>query len=121
MTDEEIYEQILRDDLYEFNTKDPFSALRREVRKHCLGIDFPSASPIKTFKLNKEVVGINFYELNLGESYGSSTDINYVNDIEDELLPEEKMVNTYNLYLENLKHLLLEKVRECHPSFFLRS
>lgn len=120
MTDKEKYEQILRDDLYEFNAKDPFSVLRREVRKHCLSIDFPSASPIKTFKFNKKVDGINYYELNLRESYGSGTDIDYVNDIGDELLPEEKMVNTYNLYMENLKHLLVEIVRECHPSF-LRS
>ena len=49
MTDREIYEQVLKDGLYEFNAKDPLSVLRLEVRKHCLGIDFPSASPIKTF------------------------------------------------------------------------
>ena len=118
MTDREIYEQVLRDGLYEFNAKDPLSVLRLEVRKHCLGIDFPSASPIKTFKLNKKVDGVNYYELNPEDSDSSGTNINYVIDIEDELLPEEKMVNAYNLYLEDLKHLLLEKVRECHSSFF---
>lgn len=118
MTDREIYEQVLKDGLYEFNAKDPLSVLRLEVRKHCLGIDFPSASPIKTFKLNKKVDGVNYYELNPGDCDGSGANINYVIDIEDELLPEEKMVNAYNLYLADLKHLLLEKVRECHPSFF---
>lgn len=118
MTDREIYEKVLRDGLYEFNAKDPLSVLRLEVRKHCLGIDFPSASPIKTFKLNKKVDGVNYYELNSGDCDGSGANINYVIDIEGELLPEEKMVNAYNLYLADLKHLLLEKVRECHPSFF---
>ena len=44
--------------------------------------------------------------------------LQYVLDIEDELLPEEKMVQAYHGYLGNLKHSLLEKVRECHPSFF---
>lgn len=44
--------------------------------------------------------------------------LQYVLDIEDELLPEEKMAQAYHRYLGVLKHFLLKKVRECHLSFF---
>ncbi len=49
---------------------------------------------------------------------GEPNNLQYVLDLEDELLPEEKMVQAYSRYLKDLNHSLLEKVRECHPSFF---
>ncbi|MBD5555496.1 MAG: hypothetical protein HDQ95_09215 [Roseburia sp.] len=44
--------------------------------------------------------------------------IDYVLDIEDEQLPEGKMVLAYQHYLTDLRFTLLEQVKVCHPSFF---
>lgn len=121
MTYKEIYDEIISKQLYDFNAKNPQGVLHLEIRRHCKGIDFPSASPIKYFKLLKTIKNVNYYVLNKEEQREKVEDdshIEYVLDIEDELLPEEKMVQAYIHYVNDLKHVLLERVRECHPSFF---
>lgn len=120
MTCKEIYNAVIERQLYEFNAKDPQGVLRLEIRRHCEGIEFPSASPIKCFKLLRNQNNTNYYALNRTDSYYEKIEdmhMEYVLDIEDEVLPEEKMVGAYKHYIGDLKHVLLEKVRACHPSF----
>lgn len=89
-------------------------------------MEFPSASPVKFFKIIRTDRNTNYYglvdDMNPSPIKDKDSDepgnLQYVLDIEDELLPEEKMVQAYHRYLGDLKHSLLEKVRECHPSFF---
>lgn len=45
----DIYKEILRQNLYTFGAKDPESIVRTKLRRHCAGVDFPSASPVKHF------------------------------------------------------------------------
>ena len=84
-------------------------------------MEFPSASPVKFFKIIRTDRNTNYYGMNPSPIKDKDSDepgnLQYVLDIEDELLPEEKMVQAYHRYLGDLKHSLLEKVRECHPSF----
>ena len=49
----ETYQEIINNQYYSFGAKDPVAVVRGEIRKHCYGIDFPSASPKKIFALSK--------------------------------------------------------------------
>lgn len=124
LTYKEIYRRIEERKLYEFGAKSPQGVVHWEIRRHCTDLFFPNASPVKYFKTARIEDKTYYYtladELDISESKESdeSNNIQYVIDIEDELLPEEKMVQAYQRYLSDLKHSLLEKVRECHPSFF---
>lgn len=45
-----IYNYIIENDLYQFNAEDPQHIVQTMIRRHALGLDFPSASPKKHFK-----------------------------------------------------------------------
>ena len=45
----EIYTKIIERSLYVFHAQDPLSVLRVELRRHSVGIDFPTASAKKYF------------------------------------------------------------------------
>lgn len=122
----EIYSRIEERKLYEFGAKFPQAVVHGEIRRHCEDLEFPSASLVKFFKIIRIDRNTNYYGLVDDQNPSPAKDkdsdepgnLQYVLDIEDELLPEEKMVQAYRRYLGDLKHSLLEKVRECHPSFF---
>jgi len=118
MNYKDIYDEVVKENLYSFNAKRPQGVLHWEIRRHCAGLDFPNASPVKKFRLSSCENGICYYSLNDESADVPKQSIKYVIDIEDELLPEEKMVSAYTMYLEELKHSLIDRVRECHPSFF---
>ena len=40
----DIYDQILDNCYYKFNAQNPYSVVRVEIRRHCIGVDIPSAS-----------------------------------------------------------------------------
>ena len=122
----EIYSRIEERKLYEFSAKSPQAVVHSGIRRHCEDLEFPSASPVKFFRIIRTDRNTNYYglvdDMNPSSIKDKDSDeprnLQYVLDIEDELLPEEKMVQAYHGYSGNLKHSLLEKVRECHPSFF---
>lgn len=121
MTHKQIYQEIINRDLYEFGAKYPPAMVHQELRRHCIDItNFPTASPIKCFRIVKTENGVNYYSLieDDEEREPLKEKIDYVLDIEDEQLPEEKMVLAYQHYLSDLRFALLEQVRACHPSFF---
>lgn len=49
MTSREAYERIIEQNLYTFPAKDPAAVVNATIRKHCMGIDFPSCSRTKVF------------------------------------------------------------------------
>jgi len=57
MTTDEAYRAIVDANLYEFHADNPAHIVRSQIRRHCEGLDFPSATPNKHFKL----VGENRY------------------------------------------------------------
>ncbi|MEQ1935559.1 MAG: restriction endonuclease [Fimbriimonadaceae bacterium] len=58
MTFNEAYASISEAKLYEFHTDNPAHIVRIQIRRHCEGLDFPSAAKTKYFRL----VGDNLYE-----------------------------------------------------------
>lgn len=115
----QIYNLIKKDNLYSFGAKDPQSVVRNKLRKHCFGLDFPSASPVKIFKLSDEN-GINrkpLYELYVkSDSLKSDYDVSI--ETPAELLVEEVIHNSHKKHLINLKKQLLLSIKSKDPAFF---
>ena len=47
----DIYNKIIKEDCYRFNAEQPQHIVSVEVRRHCEGIDFPTAKPTKYFQI----------------------------------------------------------------------
>lgn len=50
LTAREAFNVIVEKSLYEFHAKDPLHVVSMQIRRHCAGIDFPSAAPTKHFQ-----------------------------------------------------------------------
>lgn len=46
----EVYNFITANDLYRFNAENPENIVRTEIRRHCEGVEFPTAKPNKLFQ-----------------------------------------------------------------------
>ena len=51
MSPREAYEAIVRSHLYEFHAEDPLHIVQGQIRRHCQGVDWSSASRTKHFAL----------------------------------------------------------------------
>src|SRR5689334_6545445 len=51
LTARQAYDLIVEKHLYEFHAQDPAHVVLMQIRRHCEGIDFPTAVPTKHFKL----------------------------------------------------------------------
>ena len=107
-----VYEQIVAHSLYRFGALDPKSVVRGQLRKHCLGLDFPSASPVKYFRL----VGDDLYTLE--SIQGVKPGRTVVAQTKTGSLPEEVIDSAYREHLVQLRQELLEKILSNHPAFF---
>lgn len=117
MNHNQIFNSIKEEGLYTFGAKDPRSVVRGKLRKHCIGLDFPSSSPVKYFKLdgsknNKPAYVL--YDVNEGEF--DREDIEEQN--EKELLLEELIQKNHVDHLRSVKEQLLELIKSKDPAFF---
>lgn len=121
LTSKEAYKKIIDNKLYSFGAKDPEGVVNSKLRRHCADLDFPSASPVKYFKIvgqkdNKNLYGIIREE---DSSKAEEKTVKRNESLKDtDLLPEEKIDITYRLYKSNLKKQILDRIKSCHPSFF---
>lgn len=120
LTYKEIYKEIIQRKLYSFGAKNPEAVVNGEIRRHCQGLDFPSASPVKQFLIAGKQGGRDLYAiLEKGDNDTKKTKISKKALASDEdMLPEEKIDLTYLFYKSKLKKQILDHIMECHPSFF---
>src|ERR1700760_1134885 len=111
---DQIHSLIVSRNLYAFKAVDPKSVVRSQVRRHCLGLDFPSASPVKYFK----IVGDDRYSLESVQ--GVRTFASQSKSIKNGRLPEEVIEDSHKEHLRILRQQLKEKILENHPAFFER-
>lgn len=116
LTYQEVYEEIVKHKLYEFGAKDPKAAVQAKLRTHCVGLDFPTASPVKFFRVTKRVNTTNYYGLRLEEN--NEVDKISNNVLSPDMLHEEIIKASYDKYLQDLQKTILEKIMHCHPAFF---
>lgn len=116
MTSREAYEEIIRNNLYEFPAKKPESVVNSIVRRHCYGLDFPTAHPVKYFK----IVGYRgkkpLYSLmDVSQTTPAASKNNFT---DGETLPEEKIQKFYDEHLENICSHLIDTIMSKLPEFF---
>lgn len=51
MTAKEIYDGIIEKGLYTFGAKNPVGVVNSQIRRRCIGLDFPTAYPVKVFRI----------------------------------------------------------------------
>ena len=51
LTNKEAYEKIIEQNLYSFPAKKPENVVNSIIRRHCYGLDFPTANPVKYFRI----------------------------------------------------------------------
>lgn len=116
MTNKEAYAEIIKRNLYKFPAKKPESVVNSTIRRHCYGLDFPTANPVKYFK----IVGYRgkkpLYSLMEIDTYESEVPDRNVND--DETLPEEKIQKYYDEHLFNIYSQLIDNIMKNEPVFF---
>lgn len=112
----EIFKRIISQSYYSFGAKDPQSVVRSKIRKHCFGIDFPSASPKKLFiQVNGQVSSRNaLYQVWDGNEKEVVSELKAKRDE----LPEERIHRAYNAHVKSVSEQLLEYIKLSEPEFF---
>lgn len=116
LTSQEIHALIVNKNLYKFGAQQPVAVVNGQIRRRCVGLDFPTAFPIKLF----EIVGYK-EKKPLFSLIGKVT--NSVQQKRQEVetldvLPEEKLTSAYNEHILALKAQLLGTILDNSPEFF---
>ena len=116
----DITSKILERKMYSFKAKDPNSIVNHELRKHCEGLTFPAAHPLKYFTIvpGTNSRGKSRYQL---IEYKKATTIDKKGNVpsaKSDLLPAEKMQEYYDSHSKNIKNQLLDKILNSPPAFF---
>ena len=109
MSMQEIYREIVEKSLYTFHAQNPLSVLRVELRKHSVGIDFPTASKKKYFVYD-ETNGRFSALQKKAENNNPLTngDRSYLSQVRD----------LYNIYLKDFKANILIQLRKMNAYDF---
>ncbi len=121
MTYKEIYNEIIERELYEFGAKVPEAIVNSKLRRHCYGLDFPSASPAKHFVISSKQGKITKYylfEKDLIQVPDDQTQNN--KKTSNDKIPEEKLHDAYLEHRDNIKALLLDQILSSESAFFER-
>jgi len=117
LTHKEIYEEIVKRNLYSFGAKSPRSVVSGILRKHCYGLDFPSASPKKIFAVDIRSKGSTHYKLWDGR-VSDVENLKSQSTSKQELLPEETLQKNHSAHLDYIKKELLDCIHSSDPAFF---
>lgn len=118
LTSKEVYENIIERGLYNFGANNPINVVNSKIRCHCEGLDFPSASPVKYFKITGKKGKHDLYAAIDPDKPNTDNKTKKIAYSEDNSLPEEKIDQTYLFYKDGLKTQIIDRILECHPSFF---
>ena len=119
LTCKDITKRILSEKLYSFNAQDPNAIVGHCLRKHCQGLDFPSAHPVKHFYIVSGKRGTAVYNLlNQADQGHEKRSQKLLISSDSDLLPEEKMQIYHKEHIKSLKNQLLDMILNNDPSFF---
>jgi len=114
LTSREIYLKIIDRNLYTFGAQNPLGVVNGRIRRHCIGLDFPTAHHLKYFKIVKQVKKTNYYAL-----IDSSTEaFTPVRESVAEILPEERIQHAFEDHIRIIQNQVLEITLQAPPTFF---
>ena len=117
LTSKEVYQQIVSNNLYSFPAKNPAGVVNSIIRRHCLGLDFPTANAVKHFQIVSYKGKKPCYGLIDTSLPSTVLDPQRATD-QAELLPEEKIQAAYKVHISLLESELKRQIMSNHPSFF---
>lgn len=117
LTSAAVYEKIVAQDLYKFGAANPAAVVNGTIRRHCVGLDFPSSSTIKHFSIASIEDKCPRYIL-ASQNDELSNYVKHDEFIGDELLPEEVIQKEYGKHLLALRELLKQAILDNSPDFF---
>lgn len=118
LTSNEIYHKIIEKDLYSFGAKNPLSVVNSQIRRRCVGLDFPTAYPVKMFRIVGHRGKKNTFTLYSDNSPLPKTPIvSKLKDATDEL-PEERIGSALKEHIQSIKQQVLDCILNNSPDFF---
>ncbi len=115
----DIYQRIIDKNLYKFGAKNPVGVVNGEIRRHCIGLEFPTAYPVKHFAIaGKDGKKLKFIVSENSKLKKNKNQATNIDDDNAEFLPEEKIVKAIDEHLHQIKQQLLENIMSNHPDFF---
>lgn len=119
LTSADIYQRIIENNLYKFGAKNPVGVVNGEIRRHCIGLEFPTAYPVKHFAIaGKDGKKFRFIVSENNKLKKSANQSTNIDDDNTEFLPEEKIVKAIDEHLHQIKQQLLDNIMSNHPDFF---
>lgn len=116
MTIKEVHDAIVTGNLYQFKADDPVHIVRNEIRRHCLGLDFPSASPTKLFRITDE----GFYFLLDSPVQQARRTVKTVKGQKARSTDLDALKKHYERYLIQFRSRVLDQLKSLHPKQFER-
>ncbi|WP_041963738.1 restriction endonuclease [Sulfurospirillum cavolei] len=116
LTGKETYHLIIESNLYTFPAKNPEHVVKTTIRRHCLGLDFPTSKKVKYFKIVENKGSASKYFLI--EASDESKEKQFTKTVDNDRLPEEIIFEAHSLHRNNLKQELLDLILSSEPSFF---
>ncbi len=104
----EIYDKIIEYDLYRFRAQNPQDIVRIQLRRHCAELDFPTASAIKLFSINKDG---SFYKLDKKTKLSSPEKKDNTSTFTD-------LKELHRKYVQNFRRDLLKHLKQLSPAAF---
>lgn len=118
LTAKEIYDEIIRNNLYSFGAKNPLGVVNSQIRRRCVGLDFPTAYPVKVFMIaghrgNKNKFALYDETLHQNEDVSPKTTKNATEE-----LPEERIGTALKEHIASIKQQVLDSILSNPPDFF---
>ena len=120
LTSKEIYDQIVKHNLYSFGAKNPIGVVNSQIRRRCAGLNFPTAYPVKVFRIVGHRGNKNKFAL-YDESVPQDKDqpTKTIKNIAEEL-PEERIGAALEEHIASVKQQVLDCILNNSPDFFER-
>ncbi|WP_435653026.1 restriction endonuclease [Pseudomonas putida] len=113
MTVREVYQGIVDTALYDFHADNPEHVVRSQIRRHCQGLDFPSASTKKHFRL----VGEKQYEPILPITEPKINNL-FRSTPKANLASFSALQRLHDQYISEFKQKILNDLKSMSPSGF---
>jgi len=111
LTIKDIYNKIIKDDYYRFRAENPPNIVRTQIRRHCVNLDFPSASSTKLFQALKD-----------GTYWLKDENTQLLSQKEKapiEKIDYKKQLKEYHTkYIDEFKNNILENLKNIEPETF---
>jgi restriction system protein len=113
MTVQEIYDAIIAANFYAFKTDDPLHVVATQARRHCMNLDFASASALKYFEL---LSNGKYQVLSKPVTLRATSTISRTRL--DKIVSLTDLRQMHALYLHDFRQRALEEVKRIEPDAF---